>query len=306
MDKDSLRLKSVQSDQSENNYLDQSFNLLQESKEKLQRIVNEKYDLAFKNNDIPELERFFKIFPLVGLANDGLDKFSTYLCIQIKQAADRNYSELLSMSKSDKRWNIMFADALILLFEKVARVIEAYQPLIESYYGHGHMFLFIKNIQKECDLQSVKILKKFKEVRNLDFILRSIKQSQYMANSNLGSSKAEDKIDPRDLDELLTEMTLISARCELYKNFLQRSISNDIINLSAEQQKTKQNEMNTFINSTHLECSIQELIGQYSSLENYFMTENILKAIQMDTFLKDSLTSSVVDDVFFIIKKCIK
>ncbi len=305
MDKESLRLKSVQSDQSENNYLDQSFNLLQESKEKLQHIVNEKYDLAFKKNDIPELERFFKIFPLVGLANDGLEKFSTYLCIQIKQAADRNYSELLSMSNSDKRWNIMFADALILLFEKVARVIEAYQPLIESYYGHGHMFLFIKNIQKECDLQSVKILKKFKEVRNLDFILRSIKQSQYMVNSSLGG-KPEDKIDPRDLDELLTEMTLISARCELYKNFLQRSITNDVINLSTEQQKAKMNETNAFINSTNLECSIQELIGQYSSLENYFMTENILKAIQMDTFLKDSLTSSVVDDVFFIIKKCIK
>ena len=36
------------------------------------------------------------------------------------------------------------------------------------------------------------------------------------------------------------------------------------------------------------------------------MNENIDKAIQMDVCPKESLVSSVVDDVFFIIKKCIK
>ena len=71
----------------------------------------------------------------------------------------------------------MFADALILLFEKVARVIEAYQPVIETYYGNGNMFLFIKNIQKECDIQAIKILDKFKEIRNLTRIFKTVQQS---------------------------------------------------------------------------------------------------------------------------------
>ena len=66
------------------------------------------------------------------------------------------------------------------------------------------------------------------------------------------------------------------------------------------------NQVQQFINSTGLECYIQELIGQYSILENYFMTENIDKAIQIDINIKDSSSSSVVDDVFFIIKKCLK
>lgn len=70
--------------------------------------------------------------------------------------------------------------------------------------------------------------------------------------------------------------------------------------------KIKTNEIQNFINSSGLECSIQELIGQYSIMENYFMTENIYKAIQVDTIPKNSITSSVVDDVFFIIKKCLK
>lgn len=82
LDKDSLRLKTGSSDINEKNYLDQSFNLLQESKNKLQEIVEEKYDFALKNSDIPQLERFFKIFPLIGQSQNGIKKFSQYLCFQ--------------------------------------------------------------------------------------------------------------------------------------------------------------------------------------------------------------------------------
>lgn len=120
-------------------------------------------------------------------------------------------------------------------------------------------------------------------------------------------------MDPRDLDELLTEMTLISARAELYKNFILKSIITDLNSASpasnssvSDDYKNKLSRAQSFINSSNLQCSMQELIGHYSILENYFMTENMYKAIQMDTFSKDSINSSVVDDVFFIIKKCIK
>jgi conserved oligomeric Golgi complex subunit 4 len=84
LDKDSLRLKTGSSDINEKNYLDQAFNLLQESKNKLQEIVEEKYDQALKNSDIPQLERFFKIFPLIGQSQNGIKKFSQYLCFQSK------------------------------------------------------------------------------------------------------------------------------------------------------------------------------------------------------------------------------
>ncbi len=172
----------------EKNYLDQSFHVLHESKTKLQEIVNEKYDLALRSNDVPQLERFFKIFPFIGLAEDGLGKFSTYLCSQITEAADRNYALMSQMNRSDQRWSIIFADALIMLFEKVARIIEAYQPVIETYYGSGNMFLFLKNIQRECDLQSAKILARFREVRRLEQIFRSVQQSSAMI-ANAGYSR---------------------------------------------------------------------------------------------------------------------
>lgn len=195
-------MKTSNGDLNEKNYLDQSFTVLQESKNKLQKIVNEKYDQALHTNDVPQLERFFKIFPLIGQSEDGLEKFSNYLCRQINQAADQNFLMILNTDKSEKRWNIMFADALILLFEKVARVVEAYQPVIETYYGHGKMFLFIKNIQKECDLQAIKILDKFKEIRNLNRIFRTVQQSNlntYARNNSLNTVNNLNKV----LDSIL-------------------------------------------------------------------------------------------------------
>jgi hypothetical protein len=114
----------------------------------------------------------------------------------------------------------------------------------------------------------------------------------------------EEKLDPRDLDELLTEMTIISSRSELYKFFLFNNIVNDLIDKENESQIR---EAERIISDCQLNRSLQELIGHYSMLENYFMIENINKAIQMDSVISSgSKTSSVVDDVFFIIKKCLK
>ena len=52
---------------------------------------------------------------------------------------------------------------------------------------------------------------------------------------------------------------------------------------------------------------MQELLGQYIMLERYFLQEQVAKAVAMDTTLDPSaLTSSVVDDVFFLVKKSIR
>ena len=53
--------------------------------------------------------------------------------------------------------------------------------------------------------------------------------------------------------------------------------------------------------------SMQELLGQYIMLEAYFLRESVSKAVDMDTILEPTaLTSSIVDDVFFLVKKSIR
>lgn len=54
-----------------------------------------------------------------------------------------------------------------------------------------------------------------------------------------------------------------------------------------------------------LSTTMQELIGYYIPMEEYYMRESVNKAVAMDTYEKGQLTSSMVDDCFYIVKKCI-
>ena len=68
--------------------LDTSFRLLHEAEEKLKTIVNNKFDASVHSGDLASIERFFKIFPLIGLHEEGLTKFGKYLAAQV------NYSKM--------------------------------------------------------------------------------------------------------------------------------------------------------------------------------------------------------------------
>ena len=50
--------------------------------------------------------------------------------------------------------------------------------------------------------------------------------------------------------------------------------------------------------------AVQELLGYYMTLEEYFMSENVSKAVRIDEFVEDALTTSMVDDVFYILQHC--
>lgn len=64
--------------------IDANLKLLQEAEQRLRAIVTEKFAAATEAGDLPQVERFFKIFPLLGLHEDGLSKFSEYLCKQVR------------------------------------------------------------------------------------------------------------------------------------------------------------------------------------------------------------------------------
>ena len=65
--------------------LDTSFKLLTEAQQKLKSIVHSKFDAAVHSGDVASVERFFKIFPLIGEHEPGLSKFSKYLCSQVSE-----------------------------------------------------------------------------------------------------------------------------------------------------------------------------------------------------------------------------
>ncbi|XP_067853743.1 conserved oligomeric Golgi complex subunit 4 [Heptranchias perlo] len=286
----------------EANIIDANLKLLQEAEQRLRVIVAEKFDVAITEGDLPQVERFFKIFPLLGLHEEGLSKFSEYLCKQIANKAEENLQLALSTEMSDRRAAVTFADTLTLLFEGIARIVETHQPIVETYYGPGRLYTLIKYLQVECDQQAEKVVDKFIQQRDYH------RKFQRVQNSMMRSSTM-DKIEPRELDTILAEVTLMNARAELYLRFIKRRITADFevcdAVASEEVKQEHQKALDKLSNLCLLSRNMQELIGYYITMEEYFMREMVNKAVAMDVCEKGQLTSSMVDDVFFIVKKCI-
>ncbi|XP_033074865.1 conserved oligomeric Golgi complex subunit 4 [Trachypithecus francoisi] len=286
----------------EGSMIDANLKLLQEAEQRLKAIVAEKFAIATKEGDLPQVERFFKIFPLLGLHEEGLRKFSEYLCKQVASKAEENLLMVLGTDMSDRRAAVIFADTLTLLFEGIARIVETHQPIVETYYGPGRLYTLIKYLQVECDRQVEKVVDKFIKQRDYHQQFRHV-QNNLMRNSTT------EKIEPRELDPILTEVTLMNARSELYLRFLRKRISSDFEvgdSMASEEVKQEhQKYLDKLLNNCLLSCTMQELIGLYVTMEEYFMRETVNKAVALDTYEKGQLTSSMVDDVFYIVKKCI-
>jgi hypothetical protein len=69
---------------------------LHEAASQLGAVVTQKFDEAVHAEDLASVERFFKIFPLLGMQDEGLDKFSSYLCSKVilltRSTFHHNYS----------------------------------------------------------------------------------------------------------------------------------------------------------------------------------------------------------------------
>jgi hypothetical protein len=87
--------------------------------------------------------------------------------------------------------------------------------------GPGRLLMVASYLQRECDRQSKRILAEFSKCRNLEKIAQQV--NEYVRSSN-AYSKPTDKLDPKTLDLLLGELTIMHSRAELYVRFVRRRV----------------------------------------------------------------------------------
>uniref|UniRef100_A0A8C1MH65 Conserved oligomeric Golgi complex subunit 4 n=1 Tax=Cyprinus carpio TaxID=7962 RepID=A0A8C1MH65_CYPCA len=296
----------------EGSAVEASLALLQEAERNLKALVTTRLEEAVTTGDLPQVERFFKILPLLGLHEQGLARFAQYLCSQVgacvyvrlkpgTHQADWQYASLFNLPIF-----IMFkprSTSLCLYLLGIARIVETHQPIVETYYGPGRLHTLLAHLQKECDKQAQKIVDKFILQRDYNNKVCRVIQSSMMRGMTT------EKIEPRDLDPVLCEVTLMNSRAELYFRFLRRRIVADFEVADAMADETviqeHQQSLEQLLKNCQLSRTMQELIGYYIPMEEYYMRESVNKAVSMDTAEVGQLSSSMVDDVFYIVKKCI-
>jgi len=334
--------------------LEVALRTLHEAETKVRAVVARRFDEAVADEDLASIERFFKIFPLINMHDEGLKKFTAYLCTKILAAAKKNLNQARETPPNDARAAIIYADTMTLLFEGVARTVEIHQPLIETYYGPGRLLTVAASLQIECDRQAVEVAGEFRRRRALSDKVARVReataaalapsasslslavaaaaagQSPATALSGAAGVSQQPRVDIKGLDAVLSELALLQARAEMYYKFVRkrvnvrRAVSKyctlEILIIAAflylqadievatddeSVRKAKDGELETMLANSKLCHTMQDLLADYILLEDHYMTANIRKAL--DLAEPPTPESSVMlDDIFFILKKCVQ
>ncbi|KAI6238026.1 Component of oligomeric Golgi complex 4 [Aphelenchoides fujianensis] len=313
-----------------------SYEVLRKAAADLKPIIERKFDEAQAEGDEAKMQRYFKIFPMINEHAAGIQRFGRHLVRGVEQMGEEQFRIMRAGGTDEKRANVLYADTLTNIVEGIARLIESQRALIDNFYGPDKLLDLLEILQVEADRQAARVLDEFVQKRQLD------RKAQQVDRTMRSGGKAVEKMDARELDVVLSEVTLMHTRCELYWRFLKRRLGEAPVRALSEsgdepalspkpedrevfefeelneeerrqaaerakaQRAARNKKLDALLNRSLLSTKMQEILGKYVLMEQYYMQESVQKAIEMEDVEEGALTSSLLDDAFFIVRKCIR
>ena len=201
------------------------------------------FEKAAEEGNGAKVTRFFKLFPLIGRSDVGLDVYGRYVCQGVSSRARANLNAGTGGNQSKD--GFFYANALTKLFEHIAQIVEHHGGLVERHYGQGRMVRVIERLQTEADIQGGIIIDTWSDERRIDRKLTDIKSYAFTflvqsflptpitkgPTARSGSpapwdtthdrqSSEDDSTDMKDVDGLVSEMAIMLGRWSLYSRFL--------------------------------------------------------------------------------------
>eukprot|EP01135_Chromosphaera_perkinsii_P010069 Nk52_evm5s2010 gene=Nk52_evmTU5s2010 len=295
--------------------------ILKASEKKLKEYTYREFDSSVRTTNVEQIEKLFKIFPQVGLVKEGLKNYARFQATNIAKESEKRSSD---MEGKKTLKTAIHVNQIVSIFENVVKLVEERRADIEEWYGKGVLCLFVKELQGGLDLKLGSILKRFIQERHLQRKLRDIRKVNRTAHSSSthkskNSSSDEFAIDTIEIDLLLTETTFLSSKCLLFSNFVSSCVNWDYAYF--EKEDAENDESHVFkrnkeilletpkeehLKPSELEGKMEEIMHDYIVLEEFYLRESVLKAIRMDDVEFGQITSTCVDDVFFLVQKSIR
>ncbi|KAF2877902.1 Six-hairpin glycosidase-like protein [Massariosphaeria phaeospora] len=291
------------------------------------------FDKAAKEGDGSRVTRFFKLFPLIGRTDVGLDAYGRYVCQGVASRARTNFN---SAAPAQRKEGFFYANTLTKLFEHIAQIVDGHAPLVERHYGPGLMAKVIERLQIEADVQGGILLDTWHDERTIDRKLTDIKSyafsfllQSYMpaqkppvgtpragspANAVARSSEDE-SVNMKEVDGLLGESALMLGRWALYARFLSsKCASPDPPGIDHGLT------MPHFLATSNLNKKVSShLIVPFNEMTTFFFRRSVEKAFQLDESPSDlnlnpakplgsnpPFITSAVDDVMYIVNQVIQ
>ncbi|KAJ8437034.1 hypothetical protein Cgig2_025881 [Carnegiea gigantea] len=271
-------------------------------KKQLEGVVKKKAAAAIDQRDHPTVVRFIRLYPLLGIEEEGLQLYVGYLKKVISMRSKMEFEHLVELmensysagtANSDNQLN--FVACLTNLFKDIVLAIEENYEILRSLCGEDGIVYAICELQEECDSRGSLILKKYMEYRKLGKLAADI--NSY--SKNLLSVGNVEGPDPREVELYLEEILSLTQLGEDYTEYMVSKIRG----LSSIDPELGPRATKAFKSGTFSKV-VQDITGFYVILEEFFMVENVRKAIKIDEHVPDSLTTSMVDDVFYVLQSC--
>ncbi|XP_047308759.1 conserved oligomeric Golgi complex subunit 4-like [Impatiens glandulifera] len=267
------------------------------SKKQLEGIVRKRLSLAVDQRDHPNVLRFIRLYSPLSLEEEGLQVYVSYLKKVIAMRSRFEFEQVVELMEQGSFSNQNQVDidgCLTNLFKDIVLAIEENDEVLRSLCGEAGIVYAICDLQEECDSRGSLILKKYMECRKLAKITSEI--SSYKNNS---FSIGEEGPDPRDIELYLKEMLSLTRLGEDYTEYMISKIRG----MTSVDPELGTRATKAFRSGNFSKVS-QDITGYYVILEGFFMVENVRKAINIDEYVSDSLTTSMVDDVFYLLQSC--
>ncbi|KAL9314903.1 hypothetical protein ACSQ67_020355 [Phaseolus vulgaris] len=265
------------------------------AKKQLEGIVRKKLSAAVDQRDHPAILRFIRLFTPLGVEEEGLQVYVGYLKKVITMRSRMEFEQLVETM--DQR-NVNFVGCLTNLFKDIVLAIEENSEILSGLCGEDGIVYAICELQEECDSRGSVILKKYMEYRKLAKLSSEINAH----NTNMLSvGGGPEGPDPREVELYLEEILSLMQLGEDYTEFTISKIKG----LTSVDPELLPRATKAFRSGSFSKVA-QDLTGFYVILEGFFMLENVRKAIRIDEYVPDSLTTSMVDDVFYVLQSCLR
>ncbi|MBA0839355.1 hypothetical protein Goarm_005092 [Gossypium armourianum] len=271
------------------------------SKKLLEGIVKKKLTAAVDQRDHPTILRFIKLYSPLGLDEEGLQIYVGYLKKVIGMRSRLEYEHLIELVEQSHGQNqnhqVNFVGCLTNLFKDIVLAVEENDEILRSLCGEDGVAYAIFELQEECDSRGSLILKKYMEFRKLAKLSSEINAQ----NNHLLTVGAPEGHNPREIELYLEEILSLMQLGEDYTEYMISKIKGmPTVNPDLVLRATKAFRAGSFSKV------VQDVTGFYVILEGFFMVENLRKAIGIDEHVSDSLTTSMVDDVFYVLQSCLR
>lgn len=305
---------------------------LQNTSNSLCGLFLREFDKAIEAGDQSKITRFFKLFPLIGKPEVGLDVYGRFVC---QGVASRARSKLnAGTGGAAAKDGFFFANALTGLFEHIAQIVDGHGNLVERHYGRGKLLPVIELLQREADQQGGIILDTWTDERRVDRKLTDIKSYAFTflvqsflpiprgsigtprsgspAERGLPQASEDEGVNMKEIDAVLNEMVIMLGKWTLYTRFLQEKCAAPDAEASFE--------VSIPLNDSSLSSKLADRVkSPFNVMTTFFFRRSVEKAFQLDEqppqlSLNPNIPlqsspphiSSAVDDIMYIVNKVLQ